>query len=55
MDLLALLFAVQAEPAATSTGLRPEGWVFMILSVSFVTLLVGWCFYKVLTAPEQES
>lgn len=56
MDHLALATTVlQDAPAATSTALRPEGWVFMILSVSFVTLLAGWCFYKVLTAPEQDG
>lgn len=61
MDLLALVVLVtpvvgaQDAAAATSTGLRPEGWVFMILSVSFVTVLTAWCFYKVLTASEQES
>ncbi|MCK6447413.1 MAG: hypothetical protein L6Q99_13565 [Planctomycetes bacterium] len=55
MDHLALLALAQTETAATSTGLQPAGWVFMILSVSFVTSLVGWCFYKVLTAPEHES
>ena len=56
MPLLALLtIALQDAPAPASTALRLEGWVFMILSVSFVTLLTGWCFYKVLTTPEQKS
>lgn len=27
------------------------GWVFMILSLSFVLGLTGWCYYKVLTIP----
>lgn len=27
------------------------GWIFMILSVSAVWGLAGWCYYKVLTAP----
>jgi hypothetical protein len=28
------------------------GWFTMILSVGFVTLLFGWCIYKVLTTGE---
>lgn len=28
------------------------GWITMILSVGFVTLLLGWCLWKVLTTPE---
>jgi hypothetical protein len=31
--------------------LNALGWIFMITSVSFVTGLAGWCFYKVLTEP----
>ncbi len=27
------------------------GWIFMILSLSFVLGLVGWSYYKVLTIP----
>ena len=30
------------------------GWIFMTLSVSFVTILCGWCFYRVLSLPEEE-
>ncbi len=28
------------------------GWIFMLISVSGVTLFFGWCLYKVLTRPE---
>ncbi len=28
------------------------GWLFMIGSVSGVTLLAGWCYWRVLTLPE---
>lgn len=28
------------------------GWVFMSVSVSAVTCLMLWCFYRVLTQPE---
>lgn len=27
------------------------GWIIMLLSVSSVTLLMGWCIYKVLSTP----
>jgi hypothetical protein len=27
------------------------GWIVMALSVGGVTLLMGWCIYKVLTIP----
>ena len=30
------------------------GWVFLILSLSFVWGLLVWCFYKVLTGSEIE-
>lgn len=25
------------------------GWIFMIVSISFVVMLVGWCFKQVLS------
>ena len=28
------------------------GWIIMILSVGFVTVLFVWCIYKVLTTPD---
>lgn len=28
-----------------------EGWIIMILSVGFVTGLLGWCIYKVVATP----
>lgn len=28
------------------------GWIAMLLSVGGVTLLLGWCIYKVLSTPE---
>jgi hypothetical protein len=31
--------------------MTPLGWVFLIVSLSFVWGLTGGCFYKVLTAP----
>lgn len=31
-----------------STG----GWITMILSVGFVTSLLAWCMWRVLTTPE---
>lgn len=35
--------------------MRPEGWLFMILSLSFVWGLTGWCFYRVLTLPAEHD
>jgi hypothetical protein len=29
-------------------------WIFMIVSVSFVTGLLSWCYYKVLTGSPQD-
>jgi hypothetical protein len=31
--------------------MKPEGWVFMILSVGAVISLITWCFAKVLSGP----
>ncbi len=30
-------------------------WIFMLSSVSFVTLLTFWCFKRVLSAPKPPS
>ena len=30
------------------------GWLFMLVSVTFVWGLTGWCFYKVLSLPPEE-
>lgn len=31
------------------------GWVFLIVSISFVWGLTIWCFYQVLTLPPEEE
>ncbi len=31
------------------------GWVIMLLSVGFVTLLLGWCVWRVLSIPGSEK
>jgi hypothetical protein len=31
--------------------MEPAGWAIMIVSVSSVLLLTGYCFYRVLTLP----
>jgi hypothetical protein len=31
--------------------LQPLGWVFLIVSVGFVTVLVIWCYRRVLALP----
>lgn len=30
-------------------------WIFMLTSVSFVTVLMFWCFRRVLTAPVEPA
>ena len=30
------------------------GWIVMVLSLGFVLSLVGFCFYRVLTAPPRD-
>jgi len=32
--------------------MTPLGWIFLVTSITFVWGLTGWCFYRVLTAPE---
>ena len=31
--------------------MNTQGWIIMILSVSFSTALLGWCLYKIFTEP----
>jgi hypothetical protein len=31
--------------------MTPGGWINLLLSVGFVTVLFVWCLYRVLTAP----
>jgi len=31
--------------------MSPGGWIMMFLSVGFVTGLLSWCLYKVLSTP----
>jgi di/tricarboxylate transporter len=53
MKLMQLL-AQAAAPMPTATedfSLTTGGWVIMVLSVGFVTLLLAWCIYKVVTTP----
>lgn len=38
-----------------SEGLSPAGWATMLLSVGFVTALLGWCIWKVLSLPGSED
>jgi len=52
-----LVLLAQAPAAAEAHKIQPMqplGWLFLVVSVSSVVGLVGWCFYKVLTAPPAE-
>jgi hypothetical protein len=31
------------------------GWILLVGSLSFVWGLAGWCYWKILTAPEPEE
>ena len=31
------------------------GWIFMLVSISCVVSLAGFCFYRVLTVPETQQ
>jgi hypothetical protein len=35
--------------------MTPAGWTFMILSITAVIGLTAWCYYRVLTAPEETT
>lgn len=32
-----------------------SGWLIMLVSVGFVTLLFAWCIYKVISTPDTEE
>ena len=32
-----------------------EGWIFMIVSITFVVVLTAWCYYRVLTTPGEST
>jgi hypothetical protein len=37
----------------TATPLNAIGWITMIVSVTFVTVLTLWCFRRVLAGPKE--
>ena len=44
------ILAQQAPPEA-GYGLSLGGWILMVLSVGFMTGLLAWCIYKVVSTP----
>ncbi len=40
-----------ADPALTAQTIQPLGWAFLVVSISFVVILVLWCYTKILSAP----
>lgn len=48
------LVLAQAAPVQAAP-INAAGWIFMLGSVTFVTVLVIWCFKKVLSLPPQEK
>jgi hypothetical protein len=45
MNNLILLLAQETQPI--NYDLTPGGWIIMLLSVGFVTGLMGWCIWRV--------
>jgi hypothetical protein len=35
--------------------MTPFGWILMLLSLTFVWGLVGWCYYKILAQPADKK
>lgn len=35
--------------------MSPAGWILLVVSLSFVFGLTGWCYYKVLTTTPEPS
>ena len=35
--------------------MNTEGWIFMIVSITFVVSLTAWCYYRVLTTPGEPT
>jgi hypothetical protein len=53
MTTFALLVSLQDTPAGPEPQpINALGTLFMVLSVGFVVILTGWCFYRVLTFKE---
>jgi hypothetical protein len=50
-----MLLAIQEAAAQAGTSIDTGGWIFMVVSVGFVTVLMIWCFAKVLSLPPEEE
>lgn len=44
---------LQAAGTKTPEGMTTNGWIFMITSITFVLLLTGWCFKRVLADDDE--
>lgn len=55
MNVLPLLAQITIAPEDEVYRLTVGGWVIMVLSVGFVTILTSWSIYKVLTTPGSEA
>lgn len=45
---------VRGKMATNGGVMTPLGWTFMLLSLTFVWALVGWCYYKILSQPAEK-
>ena len=50
-----MLLILQEAAIKTAEPIGPGGWIFMAVSVGFVTVLMVWCFTKVLSLPPEEE
>jgi hypothetical protein len=48
------LLIAQPANAVNHQPISAAGWLFMIVSVGFVTVLAAWCYRKVLALPPEE-
>jgi hypothetical protein len=44
-------YTLAQEAAVDQFHLTAGGWIVMLLSVGFVTVLLSWCMWKVLATP----
>ena len=51
-----LLLLIQASPEApVARPINALGTLFLVLSVGFVVILTGWCFFRVLSFKEEPA
>jgi hypothetical protein len=54
MTMTATTSPLLQDATKTAQEINFGGWIFMLLSVGFVTVLIYWCFKKVLSLPPEK-